>query len=54
MKKFVNIEKRSKKEQKAFHALQRGSWNGVKPVTRTERDKSRYSRKAKHKGREVY
>ena len=27
--KFVPLEKRSKKEQKAYHAQQRGSWNGV-------------------------
>ena len=32
--KFVPLEKRSKKEQKAYHAQQRGSWNGVNPVTR--------------------
>ena len=29
----------------------RGSWNGVNPVTKVERDKTKYSRKCKHKPR---
>jgi hypothetical protein len=29
----------------------RGSWNGVKPVTKVEKDKTKYTRKSKHKGR---
>lgn len=35
MKQFIPPEKRSKKAQKEYHAKQRGSWNGVCPVTRT-------------------
>jgi hypothetical protein len=29
----------------------RGDWGNVKPYTRVERDKKKYSRKQKHKGR---
>ena len=43
--KFVPLEKRSKKEQKAYHAQQRGSWNGVNPVTRVVPNKKVYDRK---------
>lgn len=43
--KFVPLEKRSKKEQKAYHAQQRGSWNGVNPVTRVVPNKKGYDRK---------
>lgn len=45
MKKYVPIEKRSKKEQKAYYAKQRGSWNGVNPVTRIVPSKKIYNRK---------
>ena len=43
--KFVPLEKRSKKEQKAYHAQQRGSWHGVNPVTRVVPNKQGYARK---------
>ena len=43
--KFVPLEKRSKKEQKAYHAQQRGSWNGVNPVTRVVPNKKVSDRK---------
>ena len=42
---FVPLEKRSKTEQKAYHAQQRGSWNGVNPVTRVVPNKKGYDRK---------
>lgn len=45
MKKYVPMEKRSKKEQRAWYASQRGSWNGVKPVSRTIPSKKLYNRK---------
>lgn len=32
---FVPLRKQSKKTQRAYHAGQRGSWNGLSPVTRT-------------------
>lgn len=43
--KFVPLEKRSPKERKAYYAKQRGSWNGVNPVTRVVPDKTKYNRK---------
>ena len=30
---FVPLRKQSKKAQRAYHAGQRGSWNGLSPVT---------------------
>lgn len=45
MTSFVSIEKRSKKEQRAWYAKQRGTWNGVKPITRVTPDKKKYNRK---------
>ena len=34
MKQIVPLKKQSKREQKEYHAQQRGSWNGVNAVTR--------------------
>lgn len=31
----------------------RGSWNGVNPVTKVYRDRTKYNRKQKHKNRDV-
>ena len=45
MNHFVPLEKRSKKEQKAYHEMQRRDWNGVNPVTRTMQDAKAYDRK---------
>lgn len=38
---------------KFYDALkkQRGDWGGVKPYTRVERDRKKYTRKRKHKER---
>ena len=47
MKKFITIDKRSKKEKKAYYALMRKSWGDVKPATITMEDKKGYSRKKK-------
>lgn len=52
MKKYIPIEKRSKKEQKAYYAAQRGSWNGVVPVTKVIPNKKAYDRKKKLRGGE--
>ena len=41
----VPIRKQSKKAQKKEHALQRGSWNGVNPVSRTIPSGKAYDRK---------
>ena len=49
MKKFVSVDKLSKKEQKRLNAVGRGSWNGVNPVTRVaDTNKRRYKRKTKY------
>ena len=43
--KIISIDKMSKKARRAFYAGQRGSWNGVKPVTRVVKSKKVYDRK---------
>ena len=42
--KMIPLSKQSKKKQKQYHAKQRGSWNGVSPVSRTEPDRKKYDR----------
>ena len=32
----------------------RGTWGGLNPVTRIVPDKTKYTRKVKHKGRDIY
>lgn len=52
MRKVVDLKKQSKKAQKAFYAAQRGSWNGVNPITRVVPNGKAYSRvKAKAEAR---
>ena len=43
--KYIPLEKRSKRAQKEQHDKQRGSWNGVVPVTKTIPNKKGYDRK---------
>ena len=43
--KYVPLEKRSKKEQREFHARRRRDWNGLKPITRVVKSKKAYDRK---------
>jgi len=38
------LKKRSKKAQRAHHALKRADWNGIVPVTRVVPDKTKYDR----------
>ena len=45
MKKLIPLKKQSKAAQKEHAASQRGSWEGVKPVTRVADSKKKYSRK---------
>ena len=45
MRKRVPLKKQSKSAQKEHAPHQRGSWEGVKPVTRVVESKKRYSRK---------
>ena len=52
MNNFVSFEKLSKKEQKEqkkLNNLKRKSWNTVNPITKVVSDKTKYSRKEKHK-----
>ena len=42
--KMIPLSKQSKKKQKQYQAQQRGTWNGVSPVTRTEPDRKKYDR----------
>ncbi len=44
MKKVIPLKKQSKKKQKEFHAKQRGTWNGLSPVTRVVPSKKVYDR----------
>lgn len=54
MENYVPLEKRSKKEQRAWYAARRGSWNGVNPVTKIVPDKKRYNRKKQKLRREDF
>ena len=54
MKTYVPLEKRSKKEQKAYYAAKRGSWHGVNPVTKTIPNKKHYNRKKHLLGKKTF
>ena len=43
--KIVPLKKKSKKEQRKFHARSRRDWNGLKPTTRVVKSKKVYNRK---------
>ena len=45
MKKYVSLDKRSKKAQREYHARQRRTWGGLNPVTRSEPGGKVYNRK---------
>jgi len=44
MDRYVPLSKKSKKEQKKFHAMQRNTWGGLNPVTRTVPNGKAYNR----------
>lgn len=44
MDKFIPVKKRSKKEQKIYHAQKRGSWGGINPITRKPPNSRAYHR----------
>ena len=44
MKQFVPLDKQSKKAQREHHSKQRGSWNGISPVTRIVPNGKAYDR----------
>lgn len=45
MTNFVPLKKQSKRAQKEYYAAQRGSWNGLDPVSRCVPGKKEYNRK---------
>ena len=42
--KVIPLAKQSKKNRKRYHAAQRGSWNGLSPVTRKPANPKAYDR----------
>ena len=44
MDRFIPLNKKSKKEQKKFHSMQRKDWNGLNPMTRTVPNGKGYDR----------
>lgn len=52
MEKYIPLRKKSKKEQKKFYAMQRRTWDGLNPVTRTVPNGKAYNRKKMKQGRE--
>lgn len=49
MEKFIPYEKLSKKEQRRRSAQQRGSWQGLCPVTRRAENPKAYNRRKAQK-----
>ena len=49
MKKFIPYGKLSKKKQRELTAKQRGSWNGLNPVTRKPENPKAYNRRKARK-----
>lgn len=44
MNRLIPLNKQSKRAQRAFHAKQRGSWNGLCPITKCVESRKNYSR----------
>ncbi|MDR1589187.1 MAG: hypothetical protein LBS51_03230 [Oscillospiraceae bacterium] len=49
MEKYIPFEKLSKKKQRALAARGRGSWGGLKPVTRKPENPRAYNRRKTRK-----
>lgn len=45
MTRIVPLDKRSKKAQREYHAKQRGSWYGIRPISRIVPSGTVYDRK---------
>ena len=43
--KFIPLEKQSKQKQKEYHAVQRGDWGSINPVTKKVENGKAYNRK---------
>lgn len=44
MKQPTSLQKQSKRAKREYYSQQRGTWNGVNPVTKTVPNKKAYSR----------
>lgn len=54
MKKFVSLDKKSKKAQREYYAQMRRTWDGLNPVSRTVPNGKAYSRsKSKQESRRL-
>ena len=54
MRQLIPLCKQSKKAKKEYYAKQRGSWNGISPVTRTVPNGKAYDRnRVKRTNREL-
>ena len=53
MDKFTPYEKLSKKAKRELDSKKRGTWGGVKPVSRREDNPKAYKRHPKHKNRDA-
>jgi hypothetical protein len=49
MNKFIPMEKLSKRKQRELHALKRGTWGTISPVTRKPENPKAYNRKKTRK-----
>lgn len=47
MKKYIPLQKRSKKLQKEHHKAARAGWGEISPVTRVSKKKNKYDRKVR-------
>ena len=55
VKRYVTIDKRSKKAQKEYYSKQRGTWGELNPVTRSVPSGKTYNRnRDKQKNRKIY
>lgn len=53
-KKYISLDKRSKKERKAYYSSMRCGWNGLNPATRTMPNGKAYKRtQAKREGQKI-
>ena len=44
MRRYVPLNKQTKKQQKAYHSAQRNTWGAVRPVTRIVESRKAYNR----------
>ena len=49
--KFISLEKRSKREQRAYHNARRNTWGPINPVTRAVPNKKAFSKAARSRAK---